>query len=329
MWIDPLIAVRAIHIAVTALVAGIVFFEWLVAGPALREAGEPRSAIVVLFRARIACILWVGLAVAVVSGAAWLLVLAANILDRPIMEVIADGTAWTVLTQTRFGIDWQLRFLLAALLGGLVKGSRRSGGHSLLRGVPAAALAAAFVGALAWAGHGGATPGTPGIVHLSADILHLIAAAAWFGGLVPFAMLLGFLRRSVGRERSTIARLISRRFSNLGLFAVGSLLVSGAINASFLVGDVQGLAGTSYGRLLTLKILLFAVMVCLAAVNRQYLLPQLTAGGTAPDSNLGTRIARKLRHNAVLEIVLGIAVLIVVAMLGVTSPATEAHVHIH
>jgi copper resistance protein D len=328
MWIDPLIAVRAIHLAATALVAGIVFFEWLVAGPTLPVTGESLSRIVMRYRTRIAAILWAALALAVISGAAWLVLLAGDIVDRPTIEVLFDGTAWTVLTQTRFGLDSQLRLLLAALLGVFVQRLKRADGRTLVHGAPAAALAAAFVGGLAWAGHGAATPGRPGILHVSADILHLIAAAAWFGGLVPFALLLRDLHRSDGHGPN-IAGRISHRFSNLGMCAVAALLVSGVINASFLVGDVQGLAGTSYGRLLSVKLLLVTGMICLAAVNRQYLLPHLAAGDDPPDPNLGTRIARKLERNAILEIVLGIAVMIVVAMLGVTAPATEAHVHVH
>jgi putative copper resistance protein D len=329
MLTDPLIAVRAIHVAATALAAGGVFFECLVAGPALRRTVESLSAVVILFRNCIAWILWISLALAVISGAIWLLLLAADIVDRPLIEVIPDGTAWIVLTQTRFGFDWQLRLLFAVLLGGYVQRFKRSGGRSFFWRVPAAALAAAFVGALAWAGHGGATPGNAGIVHLSADILHLVAAAAWLGGLVPFVIVLGYLRRSDQAEWTTIAGLISRRFSNLGIFAVGTLLVSGVTNASFLAGDMQGLTGTSYGRLLMLKILLFVGMVCLAAVNRQYLLPHLPAEIAGPDPDFNRRIARKLERNAVLEIAFGLAVVIVVAVLGVTPPAAEAHVHIH
>jgi putative copper resistance protein D len=148
-------------------------------------------------------------------------------------------------------------------------------------------------------------------------------------GLVPFVILLGFLRRSDRAGRTTIAGLISRRFSNLGIFAVGTLLVSGLANASFLAGDMQGLTGTSYGRMLMLKILLFVGMVCLAAVNRQYLMPQLSAGIADSGPDVSTQIARKLERNAVLEIALGLAVVIVVAVLGITPPAAEARVHIH
>jgi putative copper resistance protein D len=329
MLTDPLIAVRAIHLAATALVAGIVFFECFVAGPALRRSSESLSAIVILFRARMVRVLWLSLALAVVSGAAWTLLLAGRIVGRPLIEVIPDGTAWIVLTQTRFGFDWQLRLLLAVLLGGYVQGLKRTGGRSLSWRVPAAVLAAAFVGALAWAGHGGATPGNPGIIHVTADVLHLVAAGAWLGGLVPFVMLLGYLRRSDRDGWTTIAGLISHRFSNLGIFAVGALIVSGVINAWFLVGNVEGLTGSSYGNLLLLKIVLFVGMILLAAVNRQYLMPHLAAGIAESDPDFGTRIARKLQRNAALEIVLGLAVVIVVAMLGITQPSTEAHLHIH
>ncbi|HEY6258418.1 MAG TPA: copper homeostasis membrane protein CopD [Xanthobacteraceae bacterium] len=325
---DPLIAVRAIHLAATTLVAGIVFFEWLVAGPGLRGPGELLSPILLRFHARTARILWISLGLAVMSGAAWLSLLAADIVDRPLLEVIADGTAWKVFTQTRFGLDWQMRLLCAVLLGGYVQKSRRTGGFSLLSGLPAAALAAAFIGALAWAGHGGATPGNTGIIHVSADVLHLVAAGAWLGGLVPLVILLGCVRRSDGERRATAAGAICHRFSNLGIFSVGALLVSGLTNASFLVGDAQGLTGTSYGRLLMLKLFLFFGMVCVAAVNRQYLLPRLASGVAAPGPDADAQIAR-LERNAALEIAFGIAVLVVVAMLGVAPPATEPHVHIH
>jgi putative copper resistance protein D len=275
-------------------------------------------------------LLWLSLGLALISGAAWLLLLAADIVDRPLSEVVADGTAWIVLTQTRFGFDWQWRLLFAVLLCGEVLKLRRAGGHSPLRGMPAAVLAAAFIGALAWAGHGGASPGDAGIIHLCADVLHLVAAGAWLGGLVPFVMLLGYSLRSDADGLTTIdAGLVGRRFSNLGIFAVGALVVSGVCNAWFLVGDVQGLTATSYGRLLLLKIVLFVGMVGLAAVNRQYLLPQLSAGIADTDRDIGSRIARRLQRNAALEIFFGLAVVIVVAILGVTPPAIEAHVHIH
>ena len=56
--------------------------------------------------------------------------------------------------------------------------------------------AAASVAALVWAGHGGAATGTRGVVEAAADAVHLLAAGAWLGGLVPLALLLAAARRA-------------------------------------------------------------------------------------------------------------------------------------
>jgi putative copper export protein len=61
----------------------------------------------------------------------------------------------------------------------------------------------------------------------------------------------------------------------MGYAAVALLAATGAINTLLLVGNVDSLAGTPYGRLLSLKILLFSVMVVLALINRFRLLPRL------------------------------------------------------
>jgi putative copper resistance protein D len=65
------------------------------------------------------------------------------------------------------------------------------------------------------------------------------------------------------------------RFSHMGYAAVALLAATGAINTLLLVGNVDSPAGTPYGRLLSLKILLFSVMVVLALINPFRLLPRL------------------------------------------------------
>ena len=65
------------------------------------------------------------------------------------------------------------------------------------------------------------------------------------------------------------------RFSRLGVFSVGILLASGLINSWNLLNGPRDLMATDYGRLVALKIVLFAAMVAIAAVNRFYLTPRL------------------------------------------------------
>ncbi|KAK0338878.1 hypothetical protein LTR94_036782, partial [Friedmanniomyces endolithicus] len=54
--------------------------------------------------------------------------------------------------------------------------------------------AAAALATLAWNGHGAASEGSTGWLHLTADILHLLAAGLWVGAL--FGLLLLMARRA-------------------------------------------------------------------------------------------------------------------------------------
>ena len=116
------------------------------------------------------------------------------------------------------------------------------------------------------------------------------------------------------------------RFSTLGILAVGVLLVSGTINAAFLLGGLHSLISTAYGRLLLLKVVLFAAMVSLAGVNRQRLLPRL-ADHVGPDQ--GSRTVQQLVRSALAEIAIGFAIILVVGVLGIMAPANELAAHIH
>jgi putative copper resistance protein D len=107
---------------------------------------------------------------------------------------------------------------------------------------------------------------------------------------------------------------ITRRFSALGLVSVSAILASGLVNAWYLVGDVPALFGTDYGQLLLVKLALFAFMVGLASINRLALTPRLGNDRRALDA---------LRRNALLETAAGIAIIGIVAMLGVTVPGAH------
>ena len=151
---------------------------------------------------------------------------------------------------------------------------------------------------------------------LSADVLHLTAAAAWIGGLVSLVWLLAETRRDPAS--APLARDVTRRFSTLGIASVATLFATGIVNAWILVGSFNALIVTGYGRLLMLKVGLFAVMVTFAAVNRFRLTPQLILSkGSEPQLNS----LRLLTRNSTIEIVLGLAVYGIVGLLGTLHPA--------
>src|SRR5579863_2802610 len=230
-------AVRDIHFVSSVIVAGIVFFELFIASPVLR-ASLQFTGTAASFGSLTRRILWSNLILSLASALAWLCLVSARIVGKPIGEVIADGTIWTVLSRTQFGFAWEMRLLFGVLLAAFLL-PRRTGAASWQ--VTAGVLAAAYLGSLAFAGHGAEGLGIERNIHLAADFLHLIAAGLWLGGLVPLVLFLACLRRFREEHWVPTAGDAASRFSNLGILAVGILLISGTINVSFSVGEIQSL----------------------------------------------------------------------------------------
>jgi putative copper export protein len=90
--------------------------------------------------------------------------------------------------------------------------------------------------------------------------VHLAIGAFWFGALLP-------LNRIVRNEPAPEAAALVQRFSSIAGWLVPGLAIAGMTMASLLLGSVRALA-TTYGVLLLGKLLLFAVLMVLAALNR-------------------------------------------------------------
>lgn len=312
--VDPLaIMIRAVHFAATAMVAGSLIFRAAVAGPVLRS-GEAGSELLQRQTLRVA---WTGLAFSVASGVIWLLLQAASMSGLPFAEAMTPGVLSTVLNETQFGLVSEIRLALAVVLAGCLAYDRLTRPRWL-----GLASAIGLMAAIAWTGHGGSTSGPFGIVHLTADLLHLVAAAAWLGGLFLLVLLLGAAR---GTDDVSIflAAEATKRFSTLGIASVGTLFLTGIVNAWFLVGSFDALMVTEYGRLLALKLGLFAVMVAFAAVNRFLLTPRLlTPSLQSPaESPARLRSLGQLTRNSAIEVVLGLMIYGIVGVLGTLHPA--------
>lgn len=298
---DPLIFVRGVHFAATLVACGTVGFVRLVAEPT-KPPSDFR-----LLRDRLTILTWLALAVVVLSGAAWMALLAADIVGAPLVDVCLHGRAWPVLFETRFGPVWCARLGLAIALALLLL-------RPALR-VSQLAAAALLLALPAVVGHAGATPGLAGDVHLLSDTLHLLAAGAWLGGLPAFVWLLWQARREAKPTWGTFAIRATRRFSIVSTLSVGVLLASGLVNSWNLLSGPRDLVSTDYGRLIALKVGLFAAMLAIAAVNKFYLTPRL------PERTA----MRALQRNSLAEISLGLCVLSFVGILGTLSPTAHTH----
>ena len=312
---DPLIFVRGVHFAATLAACGTIGFVHLVAEPAKIPADfQP-------LRRRLSVLILLALVLAILSGAVWLVLLAADILGAPLIDVSLHGAAWPVLFETRFGLVWCARFALALVLV-----------LSVFRPIPKGfqlTTAALLLCLPALVGHAGATPGLTGNIHLASDMLHLLTAGAWLGSLPAFVLLLWQAHRNANPAWDSFVTRATRRFSLVAIISVSVLLGSGLINSWNLLGGPRDLVTTDYGRLIALKAGLFIAMLVIAAVNRVYLTPRLPERGAM----------RSLQRNSLAEITLGLCVLGVVGVLGTLSPTAHRHaenrspdvafVHIH
>jgi copper resistance protein D len=305
-----LVVVRALHFAACISLAGTLAASCVVIGPVLRRHGGFAAASGIERRLR--DLAWASLALVLISGAGWLASITAEMSGQPFGTAVTSGALDVVLSQTRVGQDWLLRAALAVPLGACLAGRNWRGG-TVARWT-AFPLAALMLVTLAWAGHGASDEGVNGVIHLGADLFHLLAAGLWLGHLIPFALLLAAARRVGDADAIAAARVVTHRFSMLGIASVAVLLASGIVNTWYLSGNAPALLGTSYGRLLLLKIALFAIMVLVAAVNRLRLTPRLDDGTGA------LRAIAQLKRSALIETAVGLGVVAVVGLLGILPP---------
>jgi putative copper resistance protein D len=305
----PLIAIRAIHFAATAVTTGTLVFRTAVVKPAFRSGSSQSERV----RAQTRRLVWSALVITVASGVIWLLLEAAAMSGLPFNEAMAPSVLSTALNETQFGLVSEIRLGLAIVLAACLAYDRFPPADWL-----AIAVATGLTAAVAWTGHGGSTSGELGELHLAADALHLIAAASWIGGLIPLVLLFAQAREHPMVEWASAARDAAERFSTLGVVSVATLLGTGFVNAWILVGSFDALFVTEYGRLLMLKIIVFAVMLVFAAINRFWLTPGLAA---PPENGARIQALRQLTRNSIVEIAFGLAIFAIVGMLGTLHPA--------
>ena len=148
----------------------------------------------------------------------------------------------------------------------------------------------------------------PPVLHLASDIVHLLAAGAWLGGLPALALLLYLGPRSATPNAAAAAA--PRRFSAFGVVCVGALLATGMINSWIPAERTARPDATDYGRLSCSK---SDCSPPWSACSRQPLSPDAAA--------CGSRGAARAQRNSLAEIVLGLGVLLLVGALGTMEPA--------
>jgi putative copper resistance protein D len=313
------IAVRFLHMAASMLPLGIFAFLCLVAHPPVRSAGAAAAAAFIPFQQSLWRILGWSLAASFLTDLAGLVLQAAVMTGRPLQSLTLD-TLGAALT-TQYGKGWITRQGLLLLLAGMLVPLRRPVWQPQAVYYAGFTLSACLLAAFVIASHAAAGEGWSLLVQLTADVSHLIAAGIWLGALVPLAMLLAWCGRHDAEWSGTIAKAATSRFSLMGIATVGTLIVTGLFNAWQNVGTIPSLIGTSYGRLLMAKLALLLPLLAIAATNLLYIKPRLLTAAPGQRGLEFRDLLSRLRRNALAEAAIGSAVLLLVAMLGITAPA--------
>ncbi|MFD4879007.1 copper resistance CopC/CopD family protein [Streptomyces sp. NPDC058420] len=210
--------------------------------------------------------------------------------------------------------------------------------------------------ALTWASAEHASAGIQVPVAMTSAVLHLLAMSVWLGGLTA---LLTTLYRSPALDAAPVAR-----FSRLAFTSVTVLVVTGIYQSWRGLGSWNALTGTSYGRILLVKLGAVVLLLAAAGWSRQWTsrltgaevrlrAPELVrtgADGAPPASGDGPpssgdgppssgdggtaaeaaaddsrdRLRRGLRRSVLVEVAVGVAVLVVTTLLTNTLPGRAA-----
>jgi putative copper resistance protein D len=283
---------RFAHFLAAMLVFGMSAYLWAYAPERLRLALSPagrRLALIASLVAFITAIVWLALESASMAEG-W-------------SAAVDPAQIGAVLTDTAFGHAWSLHLVLAAALAAVVA-----------FGPPAqwaatSLMSAALLASLGLVGHAAMQTGGEGVMHRANHAVHLMAAGAWLGGLVPFAMCLRAFQRDDLRKDAVRAMA---GFSFSGQLIVAAIVLTGVVNIALTSHRPPLPPTTPYRALLVAKLVIVAIMVSLALVNRFVLTPRLKASANA---------LTILRATSVAEIGLGCVVVALVSVFALLDPA--------
>ncbi|WP_421566651.1 CopD family protein [Ochrobactrum sp. EDr1-4] len=290
--IDIVIAlVRCLNLAGLALLAGALFFRIFLVSSEISD-GKPTSFVRIWYQlcsysvaiSAFGLVLWVPLQFSLLSGA----------------NSFSDALAFlpSGLFGTAFGIASCLRALAILLAALLLPHAIKSQAIRIL-------LFLITVFALGLQMRMGHAAAADTIWLPLAVFAHVIAGALWFGSLPPLYLLL-----RASRDEGLQA---AQRFSLNGIIFVTILVIGAVIAGWLLTGGLPGLVGTTYGRIMIVKIALLVAMLTLAALNRFWL------------SRAG-RSGRGLGYALIFEGTIGLVVFLAASLLATQPPGVHENI---
>jgi len=281
------------------------------------------------------------------TAVALLTLSSAGILASRTLEM--DSGQWTsvlsampiVLKVTHYGHVWLFR--LPALIS-LWYGWSRIGRHRRHRWLAWMMIAAVAAIALTRSESGHPADNGDFTFGVWIDWLHLIAGSVWVGSLFGMSLAVFPQLRRTEEASPVRAAEIFQRLSRIAGYGLGIILLTGVYTAWHELGGWSALWTSQYGRVLSVKLLLVAVMIGFGAHNRYVRLPCLLRAARKPGSRpflmrcLGAsentaaqaspnseQVVRGCAHAIRTESLLGVGVIVAASFLLHGMPAVEMH----
>ena len=228
--------------------------------------------------------------------------------ERPALVLVAAGATlvllFLIISAVRGELMMALAALAAAALGVALSrgGNRHDRAGSKHPAWPALlVLAGALLATISLGSHAGAAPGQ--VWAVLGDYLHLLAAAAWLGGLALLPLLAWQLRQTPPLAGYSYLLPPVRRFSYLASFAVFILFLTGLFSSLVEVPGLASLWTTAYGRVLLLKLGLVLLALGFAFFNNRLVHGRLPW------------LVQRFKRQVTAEAILGLGIILSVAIL--------------
>jgi putative copper export protein/methionine-rich copper-binding protein CopC len=298
--------VRALILSGAILLLGGALFIVGVANPTIGDKNSNHLRLAPFLRER------TGAIGTVVTG----IVILALLLDlvAQVMSISSSGffealnrsdIAWDVLTGTRYGLAWFLKFFAAIMLGGIMlfvwrtprnpdrpersfgpaawdiaaaAGSLLILGQSLSSHAAAIHITETVASSDGTAAHATETHALGLPLPVIADWVHMLAASLWAGGLLYMTLVLFPTFKAASYtpdERKAFLAKAIPRFSRLAVLGVVVLAVTGTYSTILHTADLGVLLSTGYGWVLAVKVIAFLVLISIGAINILRLSPAL------------------------------------------------------
>ncbi|GAA3796242.1 copper resistance protein CopC [Streptomyces coacervatus] len=245
-----------------------------------------------------------------------------------------DASAFTRTLTSRPGLALLARLALLLITAAFAVRLRKR--DAWPRPLLAAGTALAVALALTWAVSEHASAGIQVPLAMLSSVLHLLAMAVWLGGLTALLVLL---------QRTDLPAAAVARFSRIAFASVAVLVGTGVYQSWRGLGSWSALTGTTYGRLLLVKLAAVVLLLTAAGLSRRWTARLVTADaetavrervpepvGGPPASvaeepavpTAGGTSRRNLRRSVLAEVAVGVVVLVITTVLSSTLPGRAA-----